>query len=84
MPRQVGVSSHYIHIFYDENDRGVECVLTSQLLAMRRALQPSFPQHDCYDLCCFRVSPVFYTKRLYRLDGEGGSQTRMADNDRDL
>ena len=40
--------SHYIHLFYDETDRGVECVLTSQLLAMRRALQPSFPQHDLY------------------------------------
>ena len=41
-------SSHYIHLFYDENDRAVECVLTSQLLAMLRALQPSFPQHDLY------------------------------------
>ena len=31
---------HYIHLFYDDQDKSVECVLTQQLLDMRKALEP--------------------------------------------
>ena len=41
-------AEHYIHLFYDEQDKSVECVLTEQLLAMRRTLETRFPGHDLY------------------------------------
>lgn len=39
---------HYIHLFYDDQDKSVECVLTQQLLDMRKALEPKFPGFNLY------------------------------------
>ena len=39
---------HYIHLFYDDQDKAVECVLTQQLLEMRKALESKFPGHNLY------------------------------------
>jgi len=37
---------HYIHVFYDDEDRSVECILTDQLLQMRASLAPHFAGLD--------------------------------------
>ena len=36
-------SSHYIHLFYDENDRGVECVLPHSSSPCAVPSSPAFP-----------------------------------------
>ena len=38
--------NHYIHVFYDDQDKSVECILTDQLLQMRNALAAKFPGVD--------------------------------------
>jgi len=38
--------NHYIHVFYDDQDKSVECILTDQLLQMRNALAAKFPGQD--------------------------------------
>ena len=39
---------HYIHLFYDDQDKSHECILTEQLLQMRNDLIPKFPGHDLF------------------------------------
>ena len=39
---------HYIHLFYDDQDKSHECILTEQLLNMRNDLIPKFPAHDLF------------------------------------
>jgi len=38
--------NHYIHVFYDDQDKSVECILTDQLLQMRNSLAAKFPGQD--------------------------------------
>jgi len=38
--------NHYIHVFYDDQDKSVECILTDQLLQMRNSLAVKFPGQD--------------------------------------
>ena len=40
--------NHYIHVFYDDQDKNNECILTDQLLQMRNALVPMFPGQDLF------------------------------------
>ena len=40
--------NHFIHVFYDEQDKNVECVLTDQLLQMRNSLISKFPGQDLF------------------------------------
>ena len=45
---------------------------------------PGVLDGQCYELCCFQISPVFYTKRLFQTahwdgrvqDGRGGGLTQ--------
>ena len=36
---------------------------------------------ECYDLCCLRVSPVFYTKRLFQTAHRKMAESRMGDGE---
>ena len=40
--------NHYIHVFYDDQDKNIECVLTDQLLQIRNALVLQFPGQDLF------------------------------------
>ena len=49
LPRSKWVcSNHYIHVFYDDQDKSYECILTDQLLQLRNALIPKFPGQDLF------------------------------------
>ena len=39
---------HFIHVFYDDQDKNVECILTEQLLQMRNSLISKFPGQDLF------------------------------------
>ena len=39
---------HYNHVFYDDQDKSYECILTDQLLQMRNALIPKFLGQDLF------------------------------------
>ena len=39
---------HYIHVFYDDQDKNVSCLLTDQLLQMRDSLISKFPGQDLF------------------------------------
>ena len=40
--------NHYIHVFYDDEDKNIECILTDQLLQIRNALILKFPGQDLF------------------------------------
>ena len=40
--------NHFIHLFYDDQDKNVECILTDQLLKMRNSLISKFPGQDLF------------------------------------
>ena len=49
LPRSKWVcAKHYIHVFYDDQDKSHECILTEQLLQIRTALVPQFPGADLF------------------------------------
>ena len=49
LPRSKWVcDNHYIHVFYDDQDKNNECILTDQLLQIRNALVPMFPGQDLF------------------------------------
>ena len=49
LPRSKWVcDNHYIHVFYDDQDKNIECVLTDQLLQIRNALVLKFPGQDLF------------------------------------
>merc|ERR1712168_568847 len=39
---------HYIHLFYDDENKSYECILTDQLLQIRHTLVHHFPGQDLY------------------------------------
>ena len=48
LPRSKWVcDNHYIHVFNDDQDKN-ECLLTDQLLQIRNALVPMFPDQDLF------------------------------------
>ena len=58
LPRSKWVCRHhYIHVFYDDQDKSYECILTDQLLQMRNALIPKFPAQDLFK--CGKKPPGF-------------------------
>ena len=49
LPRSKWVcDNHYIHVFYDDQDKNIECILTDQLLQIRNALVLKFPGQDLF------------------------------------